>query len=70
MLTNKQIEVLRSLLRAYQLTSMQEESEALTAAISLAQRVRDAPVVLADKWIWENVPEGLDGKRVALVRVE
>lgn len=42
----------------------------LDDAAALTRRVEEAPVLLATEWIWENVPEELEGQRVALVPVE
>ena len=40
---------------------------ALLAALRDAERLRDAPVVTANLWIWESVPEDMEGKLVRLV---
>lgn len=76
-MTNEQIEVLRKFL-LYRCAS-DNESEALIAAITLAERVRDAPIgIFQDaiascssiRWGDDVATSHLDGKRVALVRVE
>lgn len=71
MLTNEQIEVLRGLLASGECDTLtREESEALTAAIALAERVMDAPNLHLTKDLRRHVPVVLFGKRVALVGVE